>query len=104
MIEICPNALYSRADLADLLIPAGVDVDHFIARLRPRKVFKMLWLGEDILEALRKAPSFSDRSKATGIPKAPSRANRGSEGAAARSDEPGAKLLREFVHPGEGRP
>ena len=76
MIEIKPNALYSRSDLAAMLEPAGVDVDHFINRLKPRKVFKMLWTGEDILAALRSAPALADRPEAPGLPMAANRGNR----------------------------
>ncbi len=76
MIRIEPNCLYSRADLAAMLEPAGVDVDHFIARLRPRKVFKMVWLGEDLLAALRTAPALAEKPEVHELPPAATRGNR----------------------------
>ena len=60
MVELKSNTLYTREDLASMLGPAGINVDTFIARLRPRKVFRMVWLGEDLLDALRKAPSLCE--------------------------------------------
>ena len=104
MIEIRPNVLYSRADLAEALAPAGVDVDHFIGRLRPRKVFKMLWLGEDILAALRTAPALADRPEGAALPAPANRGNRGRRGGAARADRPGAKLDAYLQTLKEGRP
>ena len=61
MLEIKGHAFYTRADLSAMLEPAGVDVDTFIARLRPRKVFHRVFWGEDIIEAMRKAPSLADK-------------------------------------------
>lgn len=63
MIEIKHNALYTRADLAEMLEGYGVDVDTFIGRIRPRKVFKCLFFGEDILQALRSAPALDERKR-----------------------------------------
>lgn len=68
VIELKPNCLYSRPDLATMLEPAGVDVVTFIARLRPRRVFKMLWMGEDIPAPLR-PPSICCQSQ-HGLPAA----------------------------------
>ena len=76
MIRIEPNCLYSRADLAAMLEPAGVDVDHFIARLRPRKVFKQLYYGADLLKALDAAPALADRPEGVDFPPATNRGNR----------------------------
>lgn len=59
MICIDPNALYTREDLRQLLEDAGIDVDVFIARLRPRKVFRRLFWGQDLLDGLRAAPALS---------------------------------------------
>ncbi len=63
MIEIKPNCLYSRKDLGQMLARSGVDVDFFIARLKPRKIFRMLWLGTDILDALVNASPLSARQE-----------------------------------------
>ena len=61
MIHLDRDGLYSRQDLAGLLAESGVDVDHFIGRIKCRKVFRMLWLGADILEAIKTAPALSER-------------------------------------------
>jgi len=92
MIEIKANCLYSRADLAAMLEPAGVDVDHFIARLRPRKVFKMVWLGADILKAFEAAPALAERPDAPELPPAANRGNRKRRGGAVAENYPGSKL------------
>jgi hypothetical protein len=94
MISIDPNSLYTRADLLALLEGSGLDVDTFIARIRARKVFRLLWLGSDILDALRKAPALADRSDAAEIPKA----RRRGRGAGDR-ERPGAAIRREFLQP-----
>lgn len=60
MVELKSNVLYTREDLAHMLGPAGINVDTFISRLRPRKVFRMAWLGEDLLKAFREAPSLCE--------------------------------------------
>jgi hypothetical protein len=60
MILIQRDALYTRQDLASLLEPLGIDPDTFISRLKPRKVFKRAWLGEDLLEAYRRASPLAD--------------------------------------------
>jgi len=91
MIEIKTNCLYSRSDLTDMLEPAGVDVDHFISRLRPRKVFKQLYYGADLLKALDAAPALADRPEARELPAAANRGNKKRRGSA-RAARPGAKL------------
>ena len=60
MFRIDENALYSRKDLAEALEPLGVNADTFIARLQTRKVFLKVWLGSDLLEALRAAPALGE--------------------------------------------
>lgn len=64
MIELQPNVFYTRQDLAELLRPAGIDVDHFIARLKARKVFRSVWLGSDLIEAYRKVTPLEERDQA----------------------------------------
>lgn len=61
MIRIERDTLYTRADLAELLAPAGVDPDTFIARLRPRKVFRCLYRGADILTAYDQAAPLAEQ-------------------------------------------
>ena len=56
--SIDPDTIYSREALAEGLAPLGIDVDHFIRRTRPRRVFRMGWLGSDILTAIREAPAL----------------------------------------------
>lgn len=58
MIEIRAHALYSRAALAELLRPIGIDVDFFISRLRPKKIFRAAWFGKDLLDALAEASAL----------------------------------------------
>ena len=77
MIRIDPHALYTRADLTTMLDGSGVDVDHFIARLRPRKVFKCLFFGRDLLQALETVPALSDRSNQSNEPAMPAAKNKG---------------------------
>jgi len=62
MIRIERDALYSRADLAEMLEGFGLDVDTFIGRQRPRKVFKGLYYGRDLLAALDGAPALEQRT------------------------------------------
>ncbi|MCX7013940.1 MAG: hypothetical protein NTW86_15545 [Candidatus Sumerlaeota bacterium] len=63
MIEIHPNALYSRQDLLEMLRPFGMDADTFTARLRPRRVFRAFLVGQDILDALAKSPGLPDHKR-----------------------------------------
>lgn len=63
MVRIDPDTLYSRGDLAEVLAPLGIDPDFFVARIKPRKVFRSAFLGSDLLEAIRRAdPLGADRS------------------------------------------
>jgi hypothetical protein len=96
MIEIQPNALYSRSDLAAMLEGSGVDVDTFIARIKARKVFRMLWLGEDLLAAIRSAPALSDRSDSAELPE-PRRRGGWSTRRLKDQERPGAAIRREFI-------
>ena len=91
MIEIKVNYLYTRGDLAAMLEPAGVDVDHFIGRLRPVKRFKQLYWGMDLLDALKSCPALAERSDAP-MPPAANRGNRKRRRGAAVVDYPGSKL------------
>ena len=59
LIEIRPHCLYSRSDLVDMLSDL-VNVDMFIARLRPRRIIKRLYYGADLLRALDDAPALRD--------------------------------------------
>lgn len=60
MIRIDPHSLYSRSDLEEMLRPLGIDPDGFIGRLKPRKRFRLAWWGEDLIEAIRRAPELSE--------------------------------------------
>ncbi len=53
------DVLYSRAALAEAL-QGLVDVDRFLMRLRPRKVFKNCYLGADLIRALEVAKPIGD--------------------------------------------
>lgn len=48
-----PTALYSKPDLAEMLQPFGIDVDHFLGRIQCVKRFRSAWLGEDLLHAIQ---------------------------------------------------
>jgi hypothetical protein len=107
MIEILPNALYTRADLAQILDGSGVDVDTFLGRIKSRKVFKSLWLGSDLLEAVRAAPALADRSDSANVPIRRKRITRGVRGrfciGEKRESEPDALLRRELARLNENR-
>ncbi len=50
MFKIDPNTLYSKDDIQREL-GDSLDVDTFLNRLQPRKVFKSLYRGKDLLDA-----------------------------------------------------
>ena len=58
MIRIHPDTFYTKEDLAEAL---PIDVDHFLSVLRPRKVFKVLYWGRDLIEAINQAPPLEHR-------------------------------------------
>jgi hypothetical protein len=88
MFGLDPNTLYSWSDLTSLLEPLGIDPDTFIARIKPRKVFKMAWLGEDLLEACKRAPTLAD------LHALPERKNNGNRTRRkARASQPAEKLI-----------
>lgn len=51
---------FSKDDVRDRVEPAGIDVDTFLSRLNPRKVFKVLFKGSDLNEAYMLAASLED--------------------------------------------
>ena len=67
-LRIDPDTVYTKRDLAEALNSVGIDVDLFLGRVKPKKVFRSCWLGSDILEALRRAPKLSER-KALSAPR-----------------------------------
>ena len=64
MFRLDPHALYTRQDLIDGLAPLGIDADAFLARLKPRKVFRMVWLGADLIAAFERAETLAERRDA----------------------------------------
>jgi len=60
---------YFKADLVEMLQPAKIDVDHFLSRLRCRKVFQRLWSDKDLNEAYDRAGCLSeiDKEKPLGV-------------------------------------
>lgn len=60
MIPLNPDALYSRDDLRELFKTFKLDSDAVIARIKPKKVFRCVWLGSDLLDALRSAPALGE--------------------------------------------
>ena len=74
MIRLDKDTLYSRADLITLLEGSGVDPDFFIGRLKPRKRFRMLFWGQDLLDALAAAPILGEsEDRADPLPAIPGR-------------------------------
>ena len=63
MIRIDPHALYSRADLIEMLKDLGIDADGFISRVKPKKRFRLAWFGRDILDAIYDAPVLGEIEK-----------------------------------------
>ena len=61
-VRIHPDTLYSRADLIEILEPMGINVNTFVSRLKPKKVFRMVYLGSDILDAFRNASVLGEDS------------------------------------------
>ena len=90
MIRIDPDTLYTREDLVELLAPLGIDWDGLCARLRPRRVSRMVYRGKDILAAWDCAPALSERP-GVAMPPAANRGNRRRRGANVEAI-PGAKL------------
>ena len=60
MFEIKSTALYTRIDLIDMLSPLGIDADGWIARIKPVKRFRQVWLGKDLLDAVDRAPPLGE--------------------------------------------
>ena len=63
-VRIEPESAYTREALRRLVCePLGMDVDRFLFRLRPRKVFRKAWLGHDLLEAWKAAPALGEETE-----------------------------------------
>jgi len=74
MIRIEASTLYTRQDLISLLDGSGVDPDFFIGKLKPRKRFRMLFWGQDLLDALAAAPILGEsEDRADPLPGIPGR-------------------------------
>lgn len=56
MIEIKPNALYTRDDIIKMLAGFRINPDAFIARIKPVKRFRHAWWGQDLIDAIARAP------------------------------------------------
>ena len=87
MMRLEPDALYSRRDIETGLKGSGLSVETFLARLKPRKVFRGLWWGRDLLtayenaEALVEAAHSSDCDQSMGA--SPQRAGETAESSSA---------------------
>ena len=93
MIEMKPNALYTRSDLAEMLKPLGIDPDAWIRRIRPVKRFRQAWWGAYLIRAIEVAPALSEQDGK--VPVLP--AARGRGGRRGRmGHEPGKKLVQTF--------
>jgi len=74
-VRIDPCGCYTRPMIEETICrPLGIDVDGFLSRLKPRKVFRCAWLGADLLEAWRSAPALSEKQEK---PRGKNRGNRG---------------------------
>ena len=93
MIEIKPSALYTRADLAEMLAPVGIDADGWIRLIRPVKRFRGVWFGEDLIEAIRLAPPMNEKLKRE-LPEKCKPGNRRKRGAVNGELDPLLKLMR----------
>ena len=94
MIEIQPHCLYTRNDLVKMLEGHGIDVDTFISRCKPRKVFKCLFYGKDLLAALDAAPPLDQRQSVRTHAPAQNKGNRRLRKSGADDLEPLRKLMR----------
>ena len=97
MIVIEPNAFYTRSDLEDLLEGSGVNVDTFIGRLRPRKVFNRLFGGKDLLEAYERVETLAGANRTVTSSNTKARVSDRHHKSDRRSVA-GRKLAREFLH------
>ena len=95
MIEIKPNCIYSREDLAAMLSEFNMDVDYFIRRIQPAKRFKKIYIGHDLLEALYNAPEMSAERSDVKLPAACNRGNRKRQGNKSGATDPLEKLIKE---------
>ena len=91
LFKIEPSALYSRKDLIENLKPLDIDADAWLGRVKPLKRFRMAWLGEDLMDAIHKAPALADRPEAANLPAASNRGNR-TRRRGTPSARPGAQL------------
>ena len=66
VFRIDPNTLYSKADIADAL-DGSADVDRFLARLHPKAVVMGMFLGSDLLDALRAAPDYREAASSAAL-------------------------------------
>ena len=80
MIEFWPNALYSREDLRTILAAEKMNADSFIAKIRPKKIFRALWLGKHLNDAMAAGPALSEK------PTLPPGRNKGGRKAAGNGD------------------
>jgi hypothetical protein len=62
VVRIDPTALYSKADLEELL-GGRLSVDAFLDRLRPVRRFKNLYWGQDLFDALAECPRLGEERK-----------------------------------------
>ena len=95
MIEIKPNGIYSREDLAAMLSEFNMDVDYFIRRIQPLKRFKKIYIGRDLLNALYGAPEIGAGENGAEFPGAKNRGNRKSRKKNKQAGDPLTILIEE---------
>jgi hypothetical protein len=59
MFKIDPNTLYAKKDLAESMAEMA-NVDRFLERIRPKSAIMGLYLGSDLLSAIRAAPDYRE--------------------------------------------
>ena len=100
MFALDPQTFYTRDDLAELLRGSGVDVDLFIARIKPRKVFRKLYSGKDLLAGYDQARCLSETEYSQDLPSPRKSIRSGSRTRSLHSKSaPGARLARTFLGP-----
>lgn len=89
MFEFKANAVYTKSDLEEYLAPSGMDVNHFLNRLRPVKRFKSLYLGRDLIAALESLPAVERDTEEVRFDPLPTRGG----GRKPRKRGPGERLI-----------
>ena len=78
MIEFNPHCLYSREDLREMLDPLGINVNSFIAKIKPIRRFRLAYWGQDLINAVNQTePITMSETPALPSPRASTGRKRG---------------------------